>query len=133
MRETNRNVRAAITAHTNLNVFAAVVAILEGGVIYGGDNAAARKIIAICKKEQERQLAKFDAALIRLEPSLASSRPRPMEQQPDGTVTAVDPVDLTPRLSDPQVRAWAERYDLRNSLSELRAMADDARTLEGAA
>lgn len=59
----NKHIRSAIHAHTNLNVFATVVAILEGGLIYGGQNKAAQKIISICQKEQARQLHKLDAAV----------------------------------------------------------------------
>ena len=50
-------------AHTRLNAFAAVVSILEGGCLPSGchsaDNAA-RKIIRICKDEQQRQLVRYD-------------------------------------------------------------------------
>ena len=55
--------RAAMDAHSNLNIFAAIAAILEGGVIYGGDNAAAKKIIGICLKEQQRLLTLQDKAV----------------------------------------------------------------------
>lgn len=56
--------KAAMDAHANLNVFAAIAAMLEGGVIYGGENAAAKKIIAICLREQHRQLALQDKAVV---------------------------------------------------------------------
>lgn len=54
----------AMRAHTDLNTFEAVVAIMEGGCIYdAGSHAAVSKIIAICRKEQQRLLRKQDAAL----------------------------------------------------------------------
>lgn len=50
--------------HTNLTVFQAVIAILEGGCIYAGvdSHVAAERIIAICKRENQRLLKKMDAA-----------------------------------------------------------------------
>lgn len=62
MSSTNKNVQAAMYAHTNLTVFAAVVEILEGGTIKG-EIPAVGKIIAICKAEQQRQLRLMDQAL----------------------------------------------------------------------
>lgn len=53
------HIREAARAHTNLNTFAAVVAVLEGGCVYG-DNATARKIIALAQAEQRRQLRIHD-------------------------------------------------------------------------
>lgn len=53
--ERRQHVLEAAQAHTNLTTFEAVVSVLEGGCVYG-DNAAARKIIKICKAEQQRQL-----------------------------------------------------------------------------
>jgi hypothetical protein len=52
-----------MNAHCNLNIFAAIAAILEAGVIYGGENSAAKKILAICAKEQQRQLQLQDKAV----------------------------------------------------------------------
>lgn len=62
MSSSNKNVQAAMDAHTNLTIFAAVVEILEGGTIKG-DIPATNKIIAICKAEQGRQLRLMDKAL----------------------------------------------------------------------
>lgn len=50
---------AAARAHTNLNTFGAVVAILEGGCVYG-PNATADMIIKLCKAEQHKQLRIYD-------------------------------------------------------------------------
>jgi hypothetical protein len=57
---------AAAHAHSNLNIFAAVVSILEGGHIYGpgagSANMTAAMIIELCKAEQARQLDAYDRA-----------------------------------------------------------------------
>ena len=58
-----KDVDTAMTAKSNLNIFGAVVALLEGGTVSGGDNAAKRKIIEICHKEQQRQLKIMDKAV----------------------------------------------------------------------
>lgn len=55
-------VKEAMNAQTNLNVFASIAAILEGGCVFGGPNKAADRIVAICKTEQQRQLRIMDAA-----------------------------------------------------------------------
>jgi hypothetical protein len=50
-------------AHTNLMVYAAVAEILEGGLLTGNVGGTAQRIIAMCKKEQHRQLKLMDAAV----------------------------------------------------------------------
>jgi len=52
----------AVEAHTNLNIFAVIVAILEGGCIYGGGTAqtTVSKIVKLCQQEQQRQLRIYD-------------------------------------------------------------------------
>jgi len=56
--------KAAAEAHTNLNIFAAVVSLMDGGHVYGpsADSAAqtARKIVQLCKAEQRKQLLIYD-------------------------------------------------------------------------
>lgn len=54
----------AVEAHTNLNTFGAIVALLEGGTLYGPmrERDAAQRIIRICKTEMLLQLRKFDLA-----------------------------------------------------------------------
>ena len=53
----------ALWAHTNLNTFEAVVALLEGGVHKGTSAAkAAQRIIKICLEEERRQLGVLDEA-----------------------------------------------------------------------
>lgn len=51
----------AIYHHSTLNAFAAVVGILEGGLVYDPDAyKAAQHIIKIAKAEQLRQVIKHD-------------------------------------------------------------------------
>jgi chorismate mutase len=57
------HVKEAAEAHTNLNVFASVVSILEGGHLYGATNdRAAQRIIELCKAEQAKCLVRYDRA-----------------------------------------------------------------------
>lgn len=54
----------AANAHTDLNTFASVVSLLEGGHIYlPASRRAVGKIITICKREQSKRLAAYDAAI----------------------------------------------------------------------
>jgi len=59
-------INAAAKAHTNLNSFAAVQAILECGVIYASStnaNITAQKIIKICKAQMQKELSAYDDAV----------------------------------------------------------------------
>ncbi|OZI64591.1 hypothetical protein CAL20_02740 [Bordetella genomosp. 4] len=57
-------IKKAMHAHTDLTVFGAVIAILEGGCLYEPlSNEAAQQIIKICKREQQRHIRAVDAAL----------------------------------------------------------------------
>ena len=60
------NISDAMDAHTNLNTFAAIVAILEGGCVYGPTEGSAgrtaSRIIKLCQEEQHRQLKAIDKA-----------------------------------------------------------------------
>ena len=49
-------------SHTNLNAYGAVIALMEGGMIYGGRHAAARRIIKIARAEQQKELALHNKA-----------------------------------------------------------------------
>ncbi len=50
-----------VEAHTNLNTYQAVIAILEGGTLYDGrTHAPANKIIKIAKAEQQKELVIFE-------------------------------------------------------------------------
>lgn len=53
-------------AYSELNTFASIQAILEGGIIHG-DNRTATKIIKLCKMEIQRQLFLFDAAKFKIQ------------------------------------------------------------------
>lgn len=66
-RSLEREIQTAARAHTNLNVFASVVSILEGGSVYAepGANEAAAQIMRICKRYQARALTQYDAAVAR--------------------------------------------------------------------
>jgi glutamate-1-semialdehyde aminotransferase len=63
---TNKELDTVAHTHTNLNVFAAVLQLMEAGLIYGGETIgsleAADEIIQICKAEQRRLVRKYDAA-----------------------------------------------------------------------
>lgn len=59
----SKQMAAAMHAHTNLTVFATVVAILEGGTLSGYSGTAAARIIRICHQEQQRQLKIMDKAV----------------------------------------------------------------------
>lgn len=56
--------KLAAEAHSNLNLFASVLALMESGLVYGnsGDSqgVTARKIIALCKAETRKQLTVYD-------------------------------------------------------------------------
>jgi hypothetical protein len=62
--------RDAGQAMSTLYVLSAVQELLEGGTIHGGKEGAEdtkRKIIALCKKEMQRQLKRYDLAIARIE------------------------------------------------------------------
>lgn len=58
--------RMAAEAHSNLNTYAAVIAILEGGLIYDGRHARAQQIIAIAKLASAEELRLYDKAVAQL-------------------------------------------------------------------
>jgi hypothetical protein len=50
--------------HSDLNVFHAILAILEGGVVYSqSGRVAAERIIKLCKEENQKQVRLYDNAL----------------------------------------------------------------------
>lgn len=53
------------SAHANLNIFSAVIALMESGCVYG-DNNTARRIVALAKAETQRQLKRMDKGIERL-------------------------------------------------------------------
>lgn len=59
-------VQDAVEAHSDLNVFAAVVSMLEGGTVSSSAQPDDFKIIAQCERAQQRCLVRYDAALAAL-------------------------------------------------------------------
>lgn len=54
----------AARAHSNLNAWGAVVALLEGGTLIGRDtHRAQQRVIKIAQAEMQKHLAKYDRAL----------------------------------------------------------------------
>lgn len=58
-----RHVIAAAEAHTNLTTWGAVIALLEGGLLYGRTTPVAGRVIDIAKREQSKYLKALDAAV----------------------------------------------------------------------
>lgn len=55
---------AAAKAHTDLNVFHAVIILMESGLVYTQrGKRTADKVIDLCKAEAARQLAAYDRAM----------------------------------------------------------------------
>lgn len=63
-----KDIELAAQAHTNLNIFAAVVGLLESGTIYpvGTASNSAQKIVKLCAQEQQRQLHIYDRTMRKL-------------------------------------------------------------------
>jgi hypothetical protein len=59
-RKSRALVKEASQAHCDLNIFYAVIAILEGGTLSAERHDAVRRIITICKSESAKCLTKFD-------------------------------------------------------------------------
>lgn len=64
--DTQDLLRLATEHHTDLNIFAAIMALCEGGLIYSirGQKAAAQ-IVQLCRVEQQMQLRAYDRAVAR--------------------------------------------------------------------
>jgi len=58
-----KRIEEAMCAKTNLHVFGTLIAILEGGTLSKYSGNAPQRIIAICHKEQQRQLKLMDKAV----------------------------------------------------------------------
>lgn len=56
----------AAQARSNLNIFAAIVAILEGGTITIESDSASRNIIRICLAEQQKCLRRYEREIAKL-------------------------------------------------------------------
>jgi len=53
----------AAEAHSDLNMFHAVMALMESGLLSSDCNTAAERIIKICQAESAKCLRRFDAAI----------------------------------------------------------------------
>ncbi len=63
-KEVKAKIREAARAHSDLNIFASVVTILEGGHIYTPKSfSAVERIIKICRAEQQKRLREYDRAV----------------------------------------------------------------------
>jgi hypothetical protein len=59
--KTEDHIKKAAQAHTNLNMWAAIQAIIEGGCFYGNrPHKACSRILKIIKAERERELLEYD-------------------------------------------------------------------------
>lgn len=56
----------ACRAHTDLNVFYSIIAILEGGTIGADSFRDGERIITICKSASAKCLKRYDAALAKI-------------------------------------------------------------------
>jgi hypothetical protein len=61
--KTGEAVKAATRAHSDLNIFYGIIALLEGGTISSDSYPVADRIIAICKKHGSVCLRRYDRAL----------------------------------------------------------------------
>lgn len=61
---TGKQIEKAARALADLNTFALIVSILEGGHIYvSSSHTAAGRIVTICQREQKKLLKAYDAAV----------------------------------------------------------------------
>lgn len=62
--EKKKIIKEASYAHSDLNLFASIETLLEGGHLYQSESQlTAEKIIKICKAEQQKCLRAHDAAI----------------------------------------------------------------------
>ena len=66
IKKSAEHAKAAARAHTDLNIFHGIIALLEGGLISSDSYPCADRIIAICKSEGAKCLARYDRALEKL-------------------------------------------------------------------
>jgi hypothetical protein len=64
--------KAAAKAHTDLNVFYGVIALMEGGLMSADSQSDVQRLIASCQRASAKCLARYDAALLRLSRENAS-------------------------------------------------------------
>lgn len=59
-------VKIAAENHSDLNIFSAVIALMENGLVYTRDSQrTADRIVKICQAELQRKLRKYDDAALR--------------------------------------------------------------------
>lgn len=62
-KDRKRLIRDVVEAHADLNAFASVVALMEGGIVSSGAQPDDFKIIALAQRAQQRCLARYDHAM----------------------------------------------------------------------
>jgi hypothetical protein len=58
-----KHIKEAAEAHSDLNIFAGIVALLEGGTLSTDSQDIEFRIIAICQRAQQKCLARFDRSV----------------------------------------------------------------------
>lgn len=56
--------KKAAEALADLNTFAIIASILEGGHLYTTGQTPVQRILKICREEQQKLLTKYDVALV---------------------------------------------------------------------
>lgn len=54
------HIKAAAQAHTDLNIFAAVVALMENSLVSADCHITEQRIVKLCRAEMQRCLARYD-------------------------------------------------------------------------
>lgn len=62
-KSTKELVQDAVEAHSDLNIFGAIIAILEGGTVSARAQPDDFRIINLCQKAQTKCLRRYDRAL----------------------------------------------------------------------
>lgn len=55
--------KKAAQAHSNLNIYYAVIRLLEGGLLYDDRHETATRIISLCKQQAAEELVIYDTAM----------------------------------------------------------------------
>lgn len=64
MRKTQKQlVKDAAAAHSDLNIFAAIVEMLEGGTVSSDAEPYDAKVISLCQRAQQQCLRRYDRAM----------------------------------------------------------------------
>lgn len=73
------HVKEACKAHTDLNIFAAVVALMETSLLSSDSHPDEARIVALCQRAQAKCLARYDREMALALPN--DDRPTPGERQ----------------------------------------------------